>query len=144
MTRLAPLLALLLFTACGADNTADKPASPPEASPPAKEAAGARSDIDVPALKAALDAGSVRLLVDVRTDSEYRGGHVPGAVHIPLADLGRRMGELGTAEAGPVHLICQSGGRSGKAADLLVESGYTAINVAGGTGAWRAAGYPVE
>jgi len=139
MTRFfACALAATLLACSGAD----APAAPPEEAP--AQARGARSDIDVPALKAALDAGSVRLLVDVRTDAEYRGGHVPGAVHIPLSDLERRRNELGGPDAGTVHLICQSGGRSSRAADQLVGLGYTVVNVAGGTGGWRKAGLPVE
>lgn len=84
------------------------------------------------------------MVVDVRTPEEYAGGHVPGAVNLPLDALGARMDELGAHRDGEVYLICQSGRRSARAAELLSAAGYTAVNVEGGTAAWRAAGHPVE
>ena len=137
---LIPLVALLLLACSGSA----APAAPKQDGAEAAAPAGARSDIDVAALKSALDAGTVRLLVDVRTEGEYRGGHVATAVNIPLSDLDRRRSEFGAPDAGVVHLICQSGGRSSAAADKLVSAGFTVVNVAGGTGGWKAAGYPVE
>ena len=78
------------------------------------------------------------LVVDVREAEEYAAGHVPGALSLPLGELTARRGELPQDQA--VYLICQSGGRSGKAADLLGAAGYDARSVAGGTTAWVAAG----
>lgn len=143
MSRTLVFVIALLLTACSGS---ESPAAPGKDQAPVEASApkGARSDIDVVALKAALDAGSVRLLVDVRTEGEFRGGHVPTAVNIPLSDLDRRRNEVGAPDGGVVHLICQSGGRSSAAADKLVDAGFTVVNVAGGTGKWRAAGYPVE
>jgi len=80
-------------------------------------------------------------VVDVREPDEFATGHVPDAVNIPLGQLPERLGDL---PAAPVYLICQSGGRSAKATELLTGRGVDAINVEGGTSAWIAAGYPVE
>ena len=81
-------------------------------------------------------------LIDVRTDAEYAGGHAKGAKHIPLDALEERVGELkGIAE---VYVICQSGGRSAQAVNYLVAQGINAINVTGGTRAWRSDGLPIE
>jgi rhodanese-related sulfurtransferase len=44
----------------------------------------------------------------------------------------------------PVHIICQSGGRSARATATLTAHGYDAVNVEGGTSAWIAAGNPVD
>ena len=141
MGRTAALvIGLALLGGCS-ESTAPSGAPPAAIEPVAR---GTRSDIDVTALERGLDSDTVRLLVDVRTEAEYRGGHVPGAIHIPLADLDRRSAELGPPDQGPVHLICQSGGRSSAAADQLVAKGYAVLNVAGGTGGWRAAGHPLE
>ncbi len=141
MARPLVLVAVLLLTACSGS---DAPATPPTDKTEVAAPAGSRSDIDVTALKAALDAGTVRKLIDVRTEGEYRGGHVAGAINIPLSDLPRRRNEVGAPGDGVVHVICQVGGRSSAAADSLVKDGFTVVNVLGGTGQWKAAGYPVE
>lgn len=138
MARL-PLLAvalLLVLSACGAKDAA-----------PAGEAdaAGTRRDMDVHDLKSALDAGDVALF-DVRSRSEYFAAHVAGARLLPLAEIegADRRTELEARKGEEIWLICQSGGRSSKAADILIAEGYNVVNVSGGTGAWIAAGYPVE
>ncbi len=108
-------------------------------------AASARPEaVDVQGLKAAIAAGEV-VLLDVRTPSEYADGHVPGALSLPLDGLSARLEALAEHRAGPVHLICASGGRSARAQRLLLEAGFARpINVEGGTRAWIAAGLPVE
>ena len=55
-------------------------------------AAGQRVDVDH--LKAALDAGATRLLIDVREDWEVASGSMPGSIHIPVAELERRMPDI--------------------------------------------------
>ncbi|MFE2752289.1 rhodanese-like domain-containing protein [Actinosynnema sp. NPDC059335] len=81
-------------------------------------------------------------VVDVRDATEYRQGHVPGAHNVPLSVLPTRVGEL--PEDRPVFVICQTGGRSARAASLLGAVGVDAVNVLGGTDAWIASGRPVE
>lgn len=98
-----------------------------------------RGDIDVVALKTRLEDHPETILIDVRTDSEWQSGHVPGARHMPLDKL-----DPTAFEKGPVHVICASGGRSSKATDTLVAAGIDAVNIKGGTKAWQAAGFPVE
>ena len=97
--------------------------------------------VDVATLRSDLDRAAVPLLVDVRTSGEFRSGHVPGAKNIPLDQLAARLAELGTSDQ-EVYLICQSGGRSARAAATLAAKGLRPVNVSGGTGAWLAAGYP--
>ena len=80
-------------------------------------------------------------VVDVRRPDEYEAGHVPGAVLIPLDELGARWEEV-PAE-GDVLVICQGGGRSARAVQALNEVGRTTVNVAGGTKAWIEAGNPI-
>jgi rhodanese-related sulfurtransferase len=82
------------------------------------------------------------LTVDVRERVEYAGGHVPGAVWIPMGQLASRLGELDRMR--PVHVICATGNRSKAMADLLVAAGFDAASVATGTAGWVAAGHPVE
>jgi len=80
-------------------------------------------------------------LIDVRERDEFAAGHVPGAVNLPLSELGDRLGEL-PAEA--FDVICQAGGRSARAVQALEARGYDATNVEGGTGDWIAQGRLVE
>jgi rhodanese-related sulfurtransferase len=73
-------------------------------------------------------------LIDVREVAEYQSGHVPGA----LGALHENLNEIPKDKQ--VWIICQSGGRSMKAANALEDLGYTAVSVAGGTGAWIESG----
>jgi len=97
-------------------------------------------EIDQNTLAGRLAAGDAFVL-DVREAREYRPGHVPGALNIPLSILPVRMHELPRNEQ--VLVICQAGGRSAQATLLLRAVGVDAYNVSGGTGAWIAAGHPV-
>jgi molybdopterin-guanine dinucleotide biosynthesis protein A len=81
-------------------------------------------------------------LIDVREHHEYEEARVPGVRHIPLAELPDRVAEIPGDD--PVHLICAAGGRSMRAAEFLETRGFDAVNIAGGTKAWIAAGQPVE
>jgi rhodanese-related sulfurtransferase len=96
----------------------------------------------------ALSGGeSGRLLLDVRQPDEYTGelGHVPGAVLIPLPELPARLSEIESYRGKKVIAICRTGSRSAKATAILMESGFEDVwNMAGGTVAWRAKGFPVE
>jgi rhodanese-related sulfurtransferase len=96
-------------------------------------------EIDIEALRVRVDAGAV--VVDVREHHEYHEGHVPGALHIPLATVPDRLGELPTDS--DVLVVCAVGGRSARAVAHLRADGIDAVNVAGGTGAWIEAGLPV-
>lgn len=95
-------------------------------------------EIDVDELARRRAAGAH--VVDVRNPDEYVGGHVPGAVLLPLAELGERWQEV---PEGDVLVICRTGARSAKAVEVLNGAGRTTVNVAGGTMAWIDAGHPV-
>ncbi|PJF37085.1 MAG: hypothetical protein CUN49_02020 [Candidatus Thermofonsia Clade 1 bacterium] len=83
------------------------------------------------------------VLVDVRTTSEFAGGHIPGAINIPLDQLSRRLGEI--AKGKPVVVVCATGNRSRTGADMLVRSGHAEVyNLKGGTMAWMMSGGKVE
>ena len=91
----------------------------------------------VPATEVPADA----FLLDVREDDEWDAGHVPGAVHIPLGELGARHTELGRDR--PLFVICRSGNRSAYAAHALTGAGWDARNVSDGMRGWQAAGRPM-
>jgi rhodanese-related sulfurtransferase len=80
--------------------------------------------------------------VDVRTPEEFAAGHAYRARNIPLDTLMTNLEMIEKNE--PVYLICQSGKRSMKAAQMLNEAGYQqTISIKGGTDAWKAAGLPM-
>jgi rhodanese-related sulfurtransferase len=88
--------------------------------------------------KLALASGAV--LVDVREQSEWQAGHAADAVHIPLGQISKRLGELPTDRQ--LILVCRSGHRSGIAVNVLSSNGIKATNLTGGMNAWTAAGLP--
>lgn len=97
-------------------------------------------ETDIATLAAAHAAGAT--VLDVRQPDEYVEAHVPGAVLIPLGELAGRQAEIPVGD--PLYVICAAGGRSLTAAAALIDAGYPAISVAGGTNGWVAAGHPVH
>src|SRR3954447_16268144 len=90
--------------------------------------------------KQIIDSGSQ--LIDARTDVEFEAGHIPGARHIPIADLQREAGSLDQDQ--PVVIYCRSGNRSGPAAEAFAASGWDAHSIDGGLLAWHEAGLELE
>ena len=80
-------------------------------------------------------------VVDVRESDEYVGGHVPGALNVPLSTLTGRVDEFSDTET--TYVICQAGGRSMRACEYLADLGKSVVNIAGVTGAWLASGFDV-
>jgi glyoxylase-like metal-dependent hydrolase (beta-lactamase superfamily II)/rhodanese-related sulfurtransferase len=84
-------------------------------------------------------------IVDVRRPTEYVNGHVPRAQNAPLASLDKSLGPLHLEKDKLTAVICAGGYRSSAAASMLQKQGFSnLLNVAGGTGAWVNAGYPVD
>ncbi len=81
-------------------------------------------------------------VLDVRDETEWRAGHIPGAQHIHVADLPRHLHE--TPLDRPVAIVCRSGYRASIAASMLAALGRPTIAVQGGVGDWIAAGYPTR
>lgn len=97
----------------------------------------------VDAVKQRLDRGERPLILDVREESEYAAGHVPGAVHVGKGVLERDIEEKVPDLAMEVILYCGGGLRSALAADALQKMGYTnVISMDGGMRDWRQKGYP--
>ena len=74
-------------------------------------------------------------LVDVRSPGEYADGHLPGAVNVPVGEIGNRLADVGSKEA-PVVVYCRSGHRSRRAAAALREAGYVAVHDMGAMRNW--------
>jgi rhodanese-related sulfurtransferase len=81
-------------------------------------------------------------VIDVRTAGEYDGGHIPGALNIPLDRLDEALPDIRDAAArGPVLVVCASGARSENACRILARHGVDAATLTGGTAAWAAEGH---
>jgi rhodanese-related sulfurtransferase len=80
-------------------------------------------------------------LIDVREADEFAAGRVPGAVNLPMSQLGELLSEL---PEGEFDVICAIGGRSARVVEALQARGYVATNVEGGTNGWADAGFPIE
>ena len=84
-------------------------------------------------------------IIDVRRPPEYQSGHVPHAVHAPLATLTETADHLPVDPAKPTAVICAGGYRSSAATSILKQHGFTNLmNITGGTSAWINAGYQVD
>lgn len=77
-------------------------------------------------------------LLDVREGGEWKSGHAPGAIHIPIADIDKAPRRL--RQGRPVVVMCASGMRSRTAAKHLRSLGWDAASLSGGIGAWQRAG----
>lgn len=90
--------------------------------PPAARAATANAE---PTAREIVARGGT--LLDVRTPGEYAGGHLDGAVNIPVDALASRIGELPADK--PVVVYCRSGRRSAIAAELLTDKGFKVTDI---------------
>ena len=83
------------------------------------------------------------LVIDVRAPDEWKRGHLPGAIHIPLAALPDRIQELDASI--PIVLHCRGGARSSIATSFLQAHGVADVsNLRGGYESWVNSGFPVE
>jgi rhodanese-related sulfurtransferase len=86
------------------------------------------------------------ILIDVRSDAEWRAGRAPKARHVPLDRVDAEVAKLGVrtgSDPAPLVFVCRSGARSAKAARAAGKAGRTAYSVTGGMAAWHQAGLPV-
>ena len=80
-------------------------------------------------------------ILDVREQDEWDAGHIEGAQHIPLGELGARLGELPTGRG--IVAVCRSGSRSDHATRGLRQLGYDVENLDGGLAGWARSGLPL-
>jgi rhodanese-related sulfurtransferase len=76
------------------------------------------------------------VVIEVRSQSEYLAGHMPGSKLIPVDEIETRFNEV-PREANPILVVCQGGGRSAAACEILSEKGYVnLVNIYDGMGSW--------
>ena len=93
-------------------------------------------EITATELKQRLDNGDDIQIIDVREDNEVAIGRIPNSVHIRLAEIPSRVGEIDPSRETVMH--CKGGGRSARAIEYLERSGFKGklINLKGGILAW--------
>jgi rhodanese-related sulfurtransferase len=102
-------------------------------------------ETDVPTIKKRMDAGEKFHLVDVREDSEWEKGHIPGAIHLGKGVIERDVETVIPDHNAEIVLYCGGGFRSALSADNLQKMGYTnVLSLDGGWRGWTEAGHPVE
>jgi rhodanese-related sulfurtransferase len=98
------------------------------------------------------NAEAVRLLnheqavvVDVRENDEFNGGHIPKAVHVPLSGLRSGLTQLEKYKSRPVIVCCRTSQRSAHAAVMLRQQQFANVRVlGGGMNGWQSDNLPVE
>jgi rhodanese-related sulfurtransferase len=96
-------------------------------------------------VKARMDAGDKFELIDVREESEYARGRLPGARHLGKGVIERDIETVIPDPAMPIVLYCGGGYRSALAADALQKMGYAnVISMDGGWRGWNDKRYPTE
>lgn len=74
-------------------------------------------------------------LIDIRENYEYSGGSIQGAKNIPMGEL-LNDPEKYLNKSKEYYIMCQSGGRSARACNVLSDEGFKVINVSGGMGSY--------
>ncbi len=96
-------------------------------------------------VKLRMDAGEKLLLIDVREESEYSAGHLPGAIHLSKGVIERDIENVVPDPNKEILLYCGGGFRSALSAENLQRMGYkNVVSVDGGWRAWTEAGFPTS
>jgi rhodanese-related sulfurtransferase len=102
-------------------------------------------ETNVADVKRRMEAGENMILVDVREESEWASGHLPGAIHLGKGIIERDIETRVPDTSVKLVLYCGGGFRSALSADNLQRMGYTNVeSMDGGWKGWVAAGYPTK
>lgn len=100
-------------------------------------------ETNVPEVKRRMEAGEKFLLVDVREESEWAKGHLPGAVYMGRGVIERDIEKRVPDTSAKMILYCGGGFRSALVAENLQKMGYTNVeSMDGGWRGWLEAGLP--
>ena len=95
-----------------------------------------RVDINGVIEKMKSEPGAV--LLDVRETDEYRSGHIPGSINLPLRNIAEAL-TMFPDKTAPIYTYCLSGSRSGKAVSILKAAGYKKVTNVGGIRGYQGA-----
>jgi len=102
-------------------------------------------ETNVADVKRRLDAGEKFVLIDVREESEWGRGHLPGAIHLGKGVIERDIEQRVPDQSAKLVLYCGGGFRSALAADNIQKMGYTNVeSMDGGWKGWLDAGFPTQ
>ncbi len=102
-------------------------------------------ETNVAEVKRRMDAGEKMVLVDVREESEWAAGHLPGAIYLGRGVIERDIEQRIPDTGAKLILYCGGGFRSALAADNLGKMGYTNVeSMDGGWKGWIGAGLPTQ
>lgn len=102
-------------------------------------------ETNVADMKRRMDAGEKIVLVDVREESEWAQGHLPGAMHLGKGIIERDIEQRVPDTNAKIVLYCGGGFRSALTADNLQKMGYTNVeSMDGGWKGWIGAGLPTQ
>ena len=140
MTLIRGVLGLLLLVSACTKSAGESPSAAPATVPESE------SNLSIEKAQALLkpDAtGQLAVeLIDVRTQSEWATGYIPGARHIPLDEIPTKLDSIDKGRT--VVLYCAAGGRSHRAMEILKAAGYRDVrHLAPGISGWKAAGLPI-
>jgi rhodanese-related sulfurtransferase len=103
------------------------------------------TETNVADVKRRLDAGEKFVLIDVREESEWGRGHLPGAIHLGKGVIERDIEQRVPDQSAKLVLYCGGGFRSALAADNIQKMGYTNVeSMDGGWKGWLDAGFPAQ
>lgn len=110
-----------------------------------KEAKKAIKEVPMAEAKAEMEAVPSVVILDVRTEKEFKGGHIPKAVHADRGTLEFRIAKAVPNKDSKIIVYCKGGDRSSLAAATLTRMGYKNVrSMVGGWDEWVKAGYPVQ
>jgi rhodanese-related sulfurtransferase len=85
------------------------------------------------------------LIIDTRSSSEFKTGHIKGARNVPLAEFAKKLDSFSSHKSKPVLVYCNSGNTSMQAIKQLKTAGFEQINnLNGGIQAWKEANLPLS
>jgi rhodanese-related sulfurtransferase len=103
------------------------------------------SETNVDAVRHRQLEGENLYLIDVREESEWTNGHIPGAIHLGKGIIERDIENLIPDTEAELLLYCGGGFRSAIAAHNLKKMGYTnVVSIDGGFSDWINKGFPLE
>ena len=83
------------------------------------------------------------VILDIRDNKAFEGGHIVDAINIPLAKLSERVKELDKYQEKPLIVVCQMGTQSGDAVKVLEDKGFTSVTrMSGGMAEWQTQSLP--
>jgi len=83
-------------------------------------------------------------ILDLRSEAEYKAGHIVGALNIPFTRLKDNLQDLEKYKSNPIILVCKMGQHSGSAGKLLRQAGFEVRRLSGGMSQWESANLPLE